>query len=324
MGRVADAMTKAFAKGDGLDVSTPTEDPWQLAETPAPAQVAVVPLRPKDGRRPTTEAPSEAPSPRPQPAGRIVFQEVPAPIRPGASPRDPRYDGKLLGDNSELPLDVQEQYGSLAATVHQSARQAGTGVLLVASARPGEGRTLVSSNLAEALSRWLGLRVLLVDGNLGHASIHSVYGLADAPGLAESLESDLATPVPVVQLSPQLSVIVAGRPSRDPVTVVTRPAMRQLLEQAGAKYDWVIIDGPPLGSVADAVRVGAMVDKVMLVIKAGETPYPAVLEVLRGIDPERVLGVALNHAGPGVATSFANGMPYEPTLEAGLGMNRSR
>jgi protein-tyrosine kinase len=319
MGRVADALAKSFPTRDKEVLSTPSGNPWQLAEGPDDDTVTIAPPRPKSAvapirlkeavppslpeeRRVRIEVPTNgAPSDQ-----RSLLRNVDRPAGSASSAADPRYNGKLIV-NDELSVSVKEQFRSLATTIYHSGQQAGMRVLLVCSALPGEGKTLISSNLAQTLSTSLDLRVLLVDIDLRRPSLHSVFGLEAAPGLAESLEGNFASPVPAVQVSPRLSVVVAGRPPHDSMKVVAGSAMQRLLRQARSEYDWVILDSPPLGLVADAALLAALADKVLLVVKADETPYPAVLDTLKSLGPDRVLGIVLNQAEESTSDRYGYG-----------------
>ena len=116
---------------------------------------------------------------------------------------DPRYEGKLLG-RPKLPLGVTEDYDALAANLDETTRRSGKRTILVTSALPGEGKTLVASNLALAFSTSYSRRVLLIDCDLRRPSVHLAFGLPPAPGLAESLKADDVGAIPVFRLSPTL------------------------------------------------------------------------------------------------------------------------
>jgi len=261
--------------------------------TPRDIPRAAAAPRLKERTRPAEIQAADAPVRR-RLEDRQLLRELTLPREESGS-GDPRYNGKLVGD-AELSFSVREQFRSLAGALVDSARQSGTRVLLVASALAGEGKTLVSSNVAGTLSEALGLRVLLIDVDLRRPSIHSVFDLAPTPGLAESLGSNLEIAVPAIKVSPKLSVVVAGQPPLDPTTIVAGTAMQRLLKQVATQFDWIILDSPPLDLVSDAALIAELADKVLVVVRAGETPYPAVLDVLKNLGSDRVVGVVLNQA----------------------------
>jgi protein-tyrosine kinase len=274
----------------------------EVSSEPRETPLAVVAPRPKERTQPTDIHAAGTPVSRGD-EDRQLLRESALATREALGSGDPRYKGKLVGD-AELSLGVGERFRSLAAALFHSARQTGTRVLLVASALPGEGKTLVSSNVAEALSNSFDLRVLLIDVDFRRPAVHSVFNLAPAPGLSESLESDLETTVPAVKVSPNLSVVVAGMPPRDPIKLVAGAPMQRLLKQVASDFDWVILDSPPLGLVSDAALLAELADKVLVVVKAGETPYHAVKDILKNLGPDRVLGVVLNQADDGMADPY--------------------
>ena len=85
------------------------------------------------------------------------------------------------------------------------------------------------------------------------------------------------------------------------------------LSDAAEAFDWVILDAPPLGMVTDARLVAELADGVLLVIRAGQTPYASVQKSIDSIGRERVFGVVLNGVD-GAATSRSD-QPYSSNPE---------
>ena len=75
---------------------------------------------------------------------------------------------------------------------------------------------------------------------------------------------------------------------------LTSPRMRQILEEASSRFDWVILDAPPIGPVADAGLLSQMVDASLMVVRAGVTPFAAVQKAVDAIGRDRIFGVVLN------------------------------
>ena len=99
-----------------------------------------------------------------------------------------------------------------------------------------------------------------------------------------------------------LTLLPAGRPIADPIAALTSTRMRRIIAEAAARFDWVIIDAPPVGPVTDANLLAAMVDGTLLVVRAGSTQYPDVQKAIGVLGRERILGVVLN-AAEGTKTS---------------------
>lgn len=198
----------------------------------------------------------------------------------------------------------REQYRKLAAGLHQAQATSGMKVIMVASAVAGEGKTLTSSNLALTLSESYKRRVLLIDGDLRRPSLHTVFSLDVTTGLSEGLAAPDDRRFAVHEVSPHLTVLPAGRPTHDPMAGLTSERMHRLIEEARAAFDWIIVDTPPVGLLPDGHLLSAMADGVLLVVRAGETPYPMVLRALEAVGRERVLGVILNQVAAAATDAY--------------------
>jgi len=208
---------------------------------------------------------------------------------------DTRLTEKLVIDENMSAIS-REQYRRLAAVLHDAQGSSGLQVLMVASAVAGEGKTLTAANLALTLSESYQKRVLLVDGDLRRPTLHSVFRLDTASGLADGLLSATDTKMVVRQVSSRLAVLPAGRPSSDPMAGLTSDRMKRLLAEARGAFDWVILDTPPVMLLPDAHVMASMVDGAVLVVRAGSTPYELVRRASEAIVRSRIVGIVLNRA----------------------------
>jgi capsular exopolysaccharide synthesis family protein len=195
---------------------------------------------------------------------------------------------------ADVPAVAIEQYRRLAASLHHAQFERQTKVLMITSASPGEGKTLTSTNLALTLSESYRRTVLLIDADLRRPSLHHVFKVPNVVGLSNALKSDIDQRLPVIQVSANLTLLTAGRPDSDPMSGLTSDRMRRIVEEAAARFDWVIIDTPPVGFLSDANLLVAMVDAALFVVRAGKSPYKLIQRALDAIGRDRVLGVVLN------------------------------
>jgi receptor protein-tyrosine kinase len=202
--------------------------------------------------------------------------------------------GKLVTGQHDNVLI--EQFRRLAAVLHHAQLQRQTRTVMIASAVPAEGKSLTASNLALTLTRSYEKRVLLVDTDLRRPSLHTLFNVSNSTGLTTTLNDPQQGRLPVVQVHQNLWLLPAGRPDPNPTSLVTSPAMKQMLEEASTQFDWVILDTPPVGLMPDANLLAAMVDAAFVVVNAGRTPYPLVKKAVDAIGVDRVLGVVLNRA----------------------------
>lgn len=187
--------------------------------------------------------------------------------------------------------------------------------ILVTSAAEREGKSTVSLNLAAVLSL-NGSRVLLVDADLRSAGLSSYMGISrESGGLSEALSSS-ATPA-VVQPFSQfegLSVLPAGAPPTYPAEMLGSDRMRALVESWSAKYDYVLIDSPPVLAVTDALLLGRLANTTLLVTQHGRSTQRSLERAYQMLhDHEgRTVGVVINGV-PRNSVSFNEFYGYNGT-----------
>jgi capsular exopolysaccharide synthesis family protein len=220
--------------------------------------------------------------------------------------------GKLVVMPS-VPYAAVEQYRRLAATLHHTKLQKDTKVVMLTSASPGEGKTLTTVNLALTLSESYRRNVLLIDADLRRPNIHQLFQLPNVVGLSDGLKSHTEQKLSLIQVSEFLTVLPAGRPDNDPMSSLTSDRMRRIVEQAAARYDWVLIDTPPVGFLSDANLLVAMVDVAIFVVRAGKSPYRLIQRALDAVGRDRILGVVLNAVAENVDVAGYNYYGYYST-----------
>ncbi len=168
--------------------------------------------------------------------------------------------------------------------------------ILVTSAVPQEGKTMVAVNLAITISREINKKVILIDGDLRSPKIR-FQRRKSSKGLSNYLSD--GTPLSEILIDSELenlSVIEAGpSTSRSPELIGSRK-MGELLKAVAESGEnpYVIIDSPPIISTAEPMLLAKMVDGIVLVVMADQTPKQAISRALKGIDREKIIGVVLN------------------------------
>jgi len=193
----------------------------------------------------------------------------------------------------DLSPPIIEEYRRLAAVLHDLQQQQGLKTLMVTSAAPREGKTLTIANLALTLSESYHQRVLLIDADLRRPSVHDVFGVANGPGISDLVNAGRPA-VPVVQVSTHLSLLTAGRRLASPLAMLTSDRMRAVVSDMATRYDWVLLDTPPVGLLPDAQLAARLTQGVLFVIAAGVTSYALVQRAIAEVGPERVIGTVLN------------------------------
>lgn len=206
--------------------------------------------------------------------------------------------------------------------VQKKMRESGMKVLLVSSASPGEGKTTVAINLAEALAGG-GARVLLVDCDLRNPSVARALGLENKDGLAEYLRGETSYQKIVRQAQTKgLYLVLAGKPDANAAELLTRPACRPFFDACRTVFDYVILDTPPAALLADAAEVAVSADCALLTIRQNYAPKRKILECAQILSDSKlpVIGCVINYA-PG---RHASGGYYGYGYGYGYGSRRAQ
>jgi tyrosine-protein kinase Etk/Wzc len=167
---------------------------------------------------------------------------------------------------------VSEAFRALRTSLHFSGISKENKIMLVTSAFPQEGKSMISSNLANILSQ-TGARVLIVDCDLRRSSLHEKFGHSKTPGLSEILTGDVEFAKALHNTGIEgLDLLTGGTNPPNPSELLGSERMRQFLLTQREKYDYIVIDAPPVLAVSDAPVLTSVSDLVVLVMEAGRVP----------------------------------------------------
>jgi capsular exopolysaccharide synthesis family protein len=218
----------------------------------------------------------------------------------------------LLLANGQRREAFAEGYRVLRTALHAQGQEGQGQVLLMTSTLPGEGKSLTSVNLGLALAS-AESRVLVVDADLRRPVLNSLLGVRRTPGLSELL-TGVARAEQCIQRVPgsRLSLLPSGTPvRRNPADLLATTTLRDLLASLRQRFDYIILDTPPGGAIADALILSPLADGVLVVARSGKVTRNALVQVLERLVNARayVLGVVLNRARPDL-----DGDDYGPAL----------
>ena len=206
-----------------------------------------------------------------------------------------------------------EQYRTLRHIVEQAHRADKLSVLAVSAPAIGDGKTTTAINLAGALAQAADGRVLLVDGDLRNPSVSSRLALADSErGLVDLiLDPTLGLDDVVRQRPPfNLSVLPAGPRTASPYELLKSPRLGEVLAEARERYDYVVLDTPPLVPIPDCRIIGKHVDSFLLVVTAHKTRAKVFDEALRVLGPSKILGLVFNRGDSADGGGYYAGYSY--------------
>jgi len=223
-------------------------------------------MRRDEPLQPMIGTPAGADTPRP-----LQIEYSTTQVVPGALSQLQRHLGVVKPDRSALA----ESFKMLRNQVLQRMRAEGFKLLAVTSPRRIEGKSLTAVNLAMTMAADYDSAVLLVDADLAHHGLQTMFGLDGARGLADYLEAD--APIPELLVNPGLPRFVflpAGQRAilNSSELLATKRAQQLLLEMKQRYQDrYIVVDLPPLLDTADTLAFLPMVDTTLLVVEEHTT-----------------------------------------------------
>lgn len=173
-------------------------------------------------------------------------------------------------------------------------------VVLVTSSVPGEGKSMTAVNLALSLGQ-MG-NVLLIDCDLRRPSIREVFGLdAKDVGLSHFMMGTHTLEQSIhVFKKERLSVMPAGDIPPNPLEMLSAERFAKGLQVLKKKYDHIVIDSAPAVAVSDAIVISQLVNQVIYIVKADETPYQLAQEGIKRLHKVNapIVGIVLNQVSP--------------------------
>jgi capsular exopolysaccharide synthesis family protein len=187
-----------------------------------------------------------------------------------------------------------EKFRVLASRLQYFRKQHSLRKVLITSTIKGEGKSLISANLAVTLGR--RYKTLLIDGDLRQPGLTNLLGSSGLPGLADWWREEARDITPFLQHVGTLKLwhLPAGQASSSqPLEIFQSQRMAEMVHQAGEMFEWVIIDSPPL-VLADPNLLAGLVDGTLLVVKEGKTPQRQLKRSLESIENLKLIGIVMN------------------------------
>ncbi len=211
----------------------------------------------------------------------------------GTVPRFPK--GGVNQNSPEEMYQLVESFRSLRMSV-LNAGNGGAVSFAVSSPQPGDGKSLISANLAMSFAD-AGLRTIIVDGDTRRGSLHEVFTASNAPGLTDYLAGAVSL-ADIVRTTgdPHLFMIPSGTRQRRSPELLTSPRLAALVDELRANYDVVMFDTPPLAAGIDGYSIAAATGSLLVVLRVGATKRRLSADKLRMFErlPVSIIGAVLN------------------------------
>jgi len=199
---------------------------------------------------------------------------------------------------------VAEQFKVAATRLTLMNAERRNTVVVVTSAVKGEGKSAAAVNLAYVLAQDLGKMTVLIDGDLKNPTLDAYAGVASEPGLTDLLQETEPLDRCLQRLGElPLWIMPTGRALDRPVALSKISRLDAIISELRNRYEYIILDAPPILPLADMNVLGGMADVLVLVIRAGSTPQEAVQRSLNSLKPKSQVGIVLTRVQ-------AEEMPY--------------
>lgn len=192
---------------------------------------------------------------------------------------------------------AMESFRMLRAKLLLRATQSALRTIMVTSAQPLDGKTMVAANLAISIAQGINEHVLLVDCDLRRPSLDRVLGLKAHEGIREYLEKGTSV-APYLMKTPvkKLSLLPAGKVPPNPSELLSSEKMRNLVTELKSRYEdrYIIFDATPAQFAGETTFLVSMVDGALFVVRSGQTAMDQILRAMENIDGSKVIGAVFN------------------------------
>ena len=195
-----------------------------------------------------------------------------------------------LVTDEECPPALLESFRILRGNILLSMLDPLPRVIMVTSAQAGDGKSTTVANLAATIAM-NGKRVLIIDCDMRHPSIHYIYGLENTKGLSSLLLGDAPVDDVIQQTGvDNLELISAGPTTTRPPELLSSPAMQALVQRLRDRYDCILLDSTPMVHLSDGTILAGYAEGVLMVVSSDRTRHQ---ELQHAIRPLEQLGVPI-------------------------------
>lgn len=198
--------------------------------------------------------------------------------------------------NKNTNFATQEAYKQLRTNIRFCIRDQKCKKFCLTSGLAGEGKSITLLNLAISIAQ-TGKKVLLIDADLRRPAIARLLVEKASPGLSEVLVGDVTADDAIrVGIYPNLDILFSGEIPPNPSEILSSENMQQLIEDSAEKYDYILVDTPPVNVVTDACVIANLLDGVLLLARQNRAKKDGVRQAINNLQltGANILGYILN------------------------------
>lgn len=202
--------------------------------------------------------------------------------------------------NQKTSFAIQEAYKSLRTNITFAIPGQKCRRFCITSATAGEGKSITILNLAISIAQ-TNKKVLLLDADMRRPAIARLLVEQATPGLSEVLVGEANEEDAVhKEVYPNLDIMFAGEIPPNPSEILSSERMQALIETNSEKYDYILVDAPPVGVVTDSCIIANMLDGVLVLVRQNRTPKGVIKQAVNSLrlTGANILGYVLNGVTP--------------------------
>ena len=195
----------------------------------------------------------------------------------------------------KIPFAVSEAYKSIRTNLVTNLPKGGKKIISISSPYASEGKSTTAINLSISLSQ-LNKKILLIDSDAHRPSIHTKLKLENEKGFLNVLTGEVPLDDAVQHYSDTLDVLTSGPLISNPTELLHSPALAELFDNIREKYEYILVDAPPINLLSDAQIVAQRCDGMIMIVRAGITTHDTLRRAINNakslyID---IIGIILN------------------------------
>ena len=218
-------------------------------------------------------------------------------------------------ENAYVDSRFKESMYTIRNTIIKKCKEEDINSIMLTSTAAGEGKTTLSSNLAISLAK-KGYRTIIIDGDLRHPSVRKQMCLPDGEdqlGIVDVVTGNCNLETALVKLKRSGLYVLPGTiPVENAAEIMASQQMEDLIEALKRIFDFVIVDAPPVGLVADALEIKDIVGGVVFVVRQDYTKISRILNAISSFSGSRIkmLGCIFNMAEGAMGSKYYSKYGY--------------
>ena len=195
----------------------------------------------------------------------------------------------------KVPFAVSEAYKNIRTNLISVLKKQNNKAMVISSPNASDGKSTTSINVAISLSQ-INKKVLLIDADAHRPSIHTKLKMKNSDGITNILIGASTFNEAVQQYNSKLDVLTMGPTPQSASEIFNDPSFDELLDELNEKYDYILIDTPPVNLISDSLVIAQKCAGIVLVVRSGFTTRDMLRRAVASVKQLdiNVLGVILN------------------------------